>query len=67
MQYNDTTKFILLTMGAFFLSLGGAALLFSLIELLFFELRSVGLIVVLSSVNVALGIILLVIRGRRSV
>lgn len=67
MQLSDTTRFILLTLGAFFLSLGSAALLFYLIERLFFDLRGVGLIVSLSVVNVAVGALLLLIRWRRSI
>ena len=65
MQINDTAKFILLTLGAFFLSLGGAVLLFSLIEKLFFDLHGVGLIVSLSFVTLALGALLLLIRRKR--
>ena len=67
MQVNDTTKFILLTLGAFFLTLGGAVLLFSLIEKLFFDLHGVGFIVALSFVNVLLGGLCLLIRWRKSV
>ena len=65
-QLSDTSKFILLTLGAFFLSLGGAILLFYVIERLFFDLRGVGLIVSLSIVNVVLGVLLLLLRWRRS-
>lgn len=67
MQLSDTTRFILLTLGAFFLSLGGTVLLFSLIEQLFFDLRGIGLIVSLSLVNLVLGVLLLLIRWRRSI
>lgn len=67
MNLNDTTKFLLLTAGAFFLSLGGAVLLFSLIESLFFHLHSVRLIVSLSFVNLVLGGLLLLIRWKQSI
>ena len=66
-RLSDTTQFILLTLGAFFLSLGGAVLLFSVIERLFFDLRGIALIVSLSLVNLFLGILLLFIRSRRSI
>lgn len=67
MQLGDTSKFIFLAVGAFFLSLGAAVLLFSVIELVFFDLHGVGLIVALSVVNVVLGALLLLLRGRKSV
>ncbi len=67
MQLNDTTRFILLTLGAFFLSLGGAVLLFSVIERVFFDLRGIGAIVSLSVVNLVLGGLLLLIRWRQSI
>lgn len=67
MRLSDTTQFILLTLGAFFLSLGGAVLLFSLIEQLFFDLHSGGFIVPLSVGNLVLGGLLLLLRWRRSI
>lgn len=66
MQVNDTIRFMLLTLGAFFLSLGGAVLLFSLIQKLFFDLHGVGLIVLLSFITLALGALLLLLRWKRS-
>lgn len=67
MRLSDTTRFVLLTLGAFFLSLGGAVLLFSLIEELFFDLRGIGFIVPLSIGNLVLGGLLLLLRWRRSI
>lgn len=67
MQFSDTTKFIFLALGAFFLSLGAAVLLFSVIEAVFFELHGIGLIVFLSVVNVLVGAFLLLLRSRKSI
>ncbi|MBI3425918.1 MAG: hypothetical protein HY011_23560 [Acidobacteria bacterium] len=39
MQLSENTRFLLLTLGVFCLTLGGAVALFALLERLFFELR----------------------------
>ncbi|MBS1808033.1 MAG: hypothetical protein JST84_07570 [Acidobacteria bacterium] len=67
MQFSDTTKLIFLALGAFFLSLGAAVLLFSVIEAVFFELHGIGLILSLSLVNVLVGAFLLLLRSRKSI
>ena len=67
MQFSDTTKFVFLALGAFFLSLGAAVLLFSVVEVVFFALHGIGYIVFLSVINVVLGALLLLLRGRKSV
>ena len=66
MRFNETTRFMLLTLGAFFLSLGAAVLLFSLIEQLFFDLRDIGLVVPFSLINIIFGVSLLLVRWRKS-
>lgn len=67
MQFRESAKFVFLVLGAFFLSLGTALLLFSMVEVAFFALHGLGYIVFLSVINVVLGALLLLLRGRKSI
>ncbi|HKE03542.1 MAG TPA: hypothetical protein VKE91_05765 [Blastocatellia bacterium] len=66
MRLNENARFIFLTLGVFWLTLGVGVLLLSLIERAFFAMSFVGLCVELSSIAIALGAILLLFGGRRS-
>lgn len=67
MRFSETTQFIFLALGAFFLSLGGAVLLFSIIERLFFHLHGISTMIGLSFLTVLLGAVLLLLRGRKMI
>jgi hypothetical protein len=67
MRLNENSRFIFLTLGVFCLILGAIALLFSLIERLFFAVNFVGFIVGASSVAITLGVALLWLSRRRPI
>lgn len=67
MRLNENSRFIALTLGVFSLMLGAAALLFSLIERLFFAVSFAGSVVEASSIAIALGAFLLRVSRRRPV
>lgn len=67
MQMNETTRFLITTLGAFLLSLGGASLLFSVIERVFFELNGISFIVMLSFATLAIGGLLLLASRKKSI
>ena len=66
MQLNETSRFLLLTLGVFCLTLGVAVLLLSLIERVFFAVGFVNLYVELSSIVIVLGAVLLLWCRRTS-
>jgi hypothetical protein len=66
MQLSDNTRFIALTMGAFFLVLGAATLILSMVERIFFALHWPGIIVSGAAVTIVLGAVILIVGSRRS-
>ncbi len=67
MRLNENSRFIALTLGVFCLTLGAAALLFSLIERVFLAERFAASVIVASSVAIAFGALLLRLSRRERV
>lgn len=55
MQLSETSRFLLLTLAIFCLTLGAVLLLFSVIEWMFFALGFIGIFLWISSIALALG------------
>lgn len=66
MQFNNNTRFIALTMGVFFLVLGAAVVILSMVERIFFALHWPGIIIPAAAVTIVFGVMLLIVSGRRS-
>jgi hypothetical protein len=66
-HFNGNARFVVLTLGTFFLTLGAAVLIFALIGRVFFDLGWPKLLLALAPVNMAVGATLLLACRRRAV